>query len=141
MIWKNYLKVFIVICDFEWSKKGMENYMEEEFKIIINMNDEMFDIFQKSLEKEKYEIVEKEEKILFVKKSNNVLTDKQKAIILSIARKQKVEGTLFVDITSAVQYLMKIPEEKIKNDGKFSWMMRQSFLKAILEKDKKWNIL
>lgn len=110
--------------------------MEEEFKIIINMNDEMFDIFQKSLEKEKYEIVEKEEKILFVKKSNNVLTDKQKAIILSIARKQKVEGTLFVDITSAVQYLMKIPEEKIKNDGKFSWMMRQSFLKAILEKDK-----
>lgn len=141
MIWKNYLKVFIVICDFEWSKKGMENYMEEEFKIIINMNDEMFDIFQKSLEKEKYEIVEKEEKILFVKKSNNVLTDKQKAIILSIARKQKVEGTLFVDITSAVQYLMKIPEEKIKNDGKFSWMMRQAFLKAILEKDRKWNIL
>ena len=115
----------------------MEIYMEEEFKIIINMNDEMFNIFQKSLEKEKYEIVEKEEKILFVKKSNNVLTDKQKAIVLSIARKQKVEGTLFVDITSAVQYLMKIPEEKIKNDGKFSWMMRQSFLKAILEKDKK----
>lgn len=111
--------------------------MEEEFKIIINMNDEMFDIFQKSLEKEKYEIVEKEEKILFVKKSNNVLTDKQKAIILSIARKQKVEGMLFVDITSAVQYLMKIPEEKIKNDGKFSWMMRQAFLKAILEKDRK----
>lgn len=141
MIWKNYLKVFIVICDFEWSKKGMENYMEEEFKIIINMNDEMFDIFQKSLEKEKYEIVEKEEKILFVKKSNSVLTDKQKAIVLSIARKQKVEGTLFVDITSAVQYLMKIPEEKIKNDGKFSWMMRQAFLKAILEKDRKWNIL
>lgn len=111
--------------------------MKEEFKIIINMNDKMFDIFKKSLEKENYEIVERKEKILFVKKSGNVLTDKQKTIILSIARKQKVEGILFVDITSAVQYLMKIPEEKLKNDGKFAWMMRQSFLKAILEKDTK----
>ena len=107
--------------------------MEEEFKIIMNMNDEMFDIFQKSLEKEEYEIVEKKEKILFIKKSKNVLTDKQKAIILSIARKQNVERMLVWDITSAVQYLMKTPEEKIKNDGRFSWMMRQSFLKAIIK--------
>ncbi len=107
--------------------------MEEEFKIIMNMNDEMFDIFQKSLEKEEYEIVEKKEKILFIKKSKNVLTDKQKSIILSIARKQNVERMLVWDITSAVQYLMKTPEEKIKNDGRFSWMMRQSFLKAIIK--------
>ena len=42
--------------------------MEEIFKIIVNMDDEMFNIFQKSLEKEKYEIVERKEKILFVKK-------------------------------------------------------------------------
>lgn len=113
--------------------------MEEKFKIIVNMDDEMFNIFQKSLEKERYEIVERKEKIVFVKKSNNVLTDNQKAIILSIARKQKVEGILFVDITSAVQYLIKIPEEKMKNDGQFSWMMRQSFLKAMLEKDKNFE--
>ena len=66
--------------------------MEEIFKIIVNMDDEMFNIFQKSLEKEKYEIVERKEKILFVKKSNNILTDNQKSIILSIAKKQKVEG-------------------------------------------------
>ena len=110
--------------------------MEEIFKIIVNMDDEMFNIFQKSLEKEKYEIIERKEKILFVKKSNNILTDNQKSIILSIAKKQKVEGILFVDITSAVQYLIKIPEEKMKNDGQFSWMMRQSFLEAKLEKDK-----
>ena len=41
-----------------------------------------------------------------------------------------------MDITSAVQYLMKIPEEKAHKDGQFRWMMRQAYTKAIVEKNK-----
>ena len=112
--------------------------MNEEFKIILNMNEEMYNIFEKSLEKENYEIIEKNEKVLFIKKSKNKLTDNQKLMIMSIAKKQLQleDGILFVDITSAVQYLMQLSEEKVKNDVRFRWMMRQSFLKAIMEKKK-----
>lgn len=112
--------------------------MKEEFKIILNMNDEMFNVFKKSLEKDNYEIVEREEKVLFIQKTENKLTEKQKLMIMSIARKQQglESGILFVDITSAVQYLMQLPEGKEKNDVKFRWMLRQAFIKAIVEKKK-----
>lgn len=113
--------------------------MKEEYKIILNMNEEMFNVFKRSLEKDNYEIVEKEEKVLFVKKTNNnELTEKQKLMIMSIARKQQglEDGILFVDITSAVQYLMQLPEGKEKNDVKFRWMLRQAFINAVMEKKK-----
>ena len=71
---------------------------------------------------------------MFIKKSTNNLSKDQISRILGIAKLQKVDGILFVDITSAVKYLITVPEEKIKNDGTFSWMMRQAFTKAKLEK-------
>lgn len=71
---------------------------------------------------------------MFIKKSTNNLSKDQISRILGIAKLQKIDGILFVDITSAVKYLITVPEEKIKNDGTFSWMMRQAFTKAKLEK-------
>lgn len=110
--------------------------MEEEFKIILNMQDEMFNIFKKSQPKEGYEIIAKERNVLFIKKSDINLSKDQIARILSIAKLQRADGILFVDITSAVKYLITVPEEKIKNDVKFRWMIRQAFTKAILDKPK-----
>ena len=112
--------------------------MEEKFKIIFNLKDEMFNIFKKSFEKEGYEIICKDENIVFIKKSEKELTAKQIAIILGMVRihKKSTKGIIFMDITSAVQYLMKIPEEKANKDGQFRWMMRQAYTKAIVEKNK-----
>ena len=108
--------------------------MEEEFKIIFNMQDEMFNIFQKSFQKDGYEIVAKEKNILFIKKSKINLSKDQIARILGMYKLHNPNGVLFVDITSAVKYLITVPEEKIKNDGRFRWMMRQALTKAIVEK-------
>ena len=66
--------------------------------------------------------------------TNNILTDKQIHRIMSMARMQNASGILFVDVTTAVHYLIQKSEEKIKNDGRFRWMMRQAFTKAKLEK-------
>ena len=109
--------------------------MKEEYKIILNMEDETFNIIRKALIEDGYEIIAKEEKVTFIKKSKNNLTDKQIKRIVGMFIMRNVEGILFIDITSAVQYLIKIPEDEIKNDGKFSWMIRQAFTKAIVEKN------
>lgn len=106
----------------------------EEYKIILNMKDEMLNVFKKSIKDDGYEIILDTDNILFIKKSKDDLTEDQIARILNIVRLQKVEGILFVDITSAVKYLMELSEEKIKNDVKFRWMLRQAFTKAILDK-------
>ena len=55
--------------------------MEEKFKIIFNLKDEMFNIFKKSFEKEGYEIICKDENIVFIKISERALTARQSAII------------------------------------------------------------
>lgn len=109
----------------------------EEYKIILNMKDEMLNIFKKSIKSDGYDIISYSDNILFIKKSKNNLTKEQIARILNISKLQKVEGILFVDITSAVKYLISISEEKVKNDVRFRWMMRQAFTKAILEKSQK----
>ena len=107
----------------------------EKYKIILNMKDEMLNVFKKSMKDDGYEIILDTDNILFIKKSKNDLTEDQIARILNIARLQKVEGILFVDITSAVKYLIELSEEKIKNDVQFRWMLRQAFTKAILDKN------
>lgn len=106
----------------------------EEYKIILNMKAEMLDVFKKSMKADGYDIIAETDNILFIKKSKDNLTEDQIARILNIARLQKVDGILFVDITSAVKYLIELSEEKIKNDVQFRWRLRQAFTKAILDK-------
>lgn len=112
--------------------------MEESYKIIFNMKDEIFKVFEKSLQKDGYEILYKDEKILFVKKSEKNLTQEQIKRIVNIEKihANGTKGILFMDITSAVQYLIKLSNEEQKKDGKFRWMMRQAYTKAILDKSK-----
>ncbi len=52
-----------------------------------------------------------------------------------MARRQKGNRILVVDITKVVQYMLDV-KDKMKNieDSKFRWMMRQSFVKALSEK-------
>ena len=100
------------------------------------MKDEIWNIYIKALIEVGYEIIEREKNIIFIKKSKNNLTENQIKRILSTFKTRNVEGILFVNITSAVQYLMQKTEEEIKNDGRFSWLMRQAFVNAIVEKNK-----
>ena len=100
------------------------------------MKDVIKDIYIKALVEEGYETIVREKNIIFIKKSKNNLTENQIKRILSIVKMRSVEGILFVNITSAVQYLMQKTEEEIKNDGRFSWLMRQAFVNAIVEKNK-----
>ena len=108
--------------------------MKEEYKIILNIEEETFNIIKKPLKEEGYEIIAKEEKLIFIKKSKNNLTEEQIKRIIGMFKIRKAEGILFVDITSAVNYLITIPENEIKNNGRFSWMIRQAYTKAIMEK-------
>ena len=108
--------------------------MKEEYKIILNVEEETFNIIKKPLKEEGYEIIAKEEKLIFIKKSKNNLTEEQIKRIIGMFKIRKAEGILFVDITSAVNYLITIPENEIKNNGRFSWMIRQAYTKAIMEK-------
>ena len=108
--------------------------MKEEYKIILNVEEETFNIIKKPLIEEGYEIIAKEEKLIFIKKSKNNLTEEQIKRIIGMFKIRKAEGILFVDITSAVNYLLTIPENEIKNNGRFSWMIRQAYTKAIMEK-------
>ena len=108
--------------------------MKEEYKIILNVEEETFNIIKKPLIEEGYEIIAKEEKLIFIKKSKNNLTEEQIKRIIGMFKIRKAEGILFVDITSAVNYLITIPENEIKNNGRFSWMIRQAYTKAIMEK-------
>ena len=108
--------------------------MKEEYKIIVNVEEETFNIIKKPLKEEGNEIIAKEEKLIFIKKSKNNLTEEQIKRIIGMFKIRKAEGILFVDITSAVNYLITIPENEIKNNGRFSWMIRQAYTKAIMEK-------
>ena len=108
--------------------------MKEEYKIILNVEEETFNIIKKPLIEEGYEIIAKEEKLIFIKKSKNNLTEEQIKRIIGMFKIRKAEGILFVAITSAVNYLLTIPENEIKNNGRFSWMIRQAYTKAIMEK-------
>ena len=108
--------------------------MKEEYKIILNVEEETFNIIKKPLIEEGYEIIAKEEKLIFIKKSKNNLTEEQIKRIIGMFKIRRAEGILFVDITSAVNYLLTIPENEIKNNGRFSWMIRQAYTKAIMEK-------
>ena len=110
--------------------------MEEEYMIILNMKDEICDIYIKAVIEEGYKIIEIEKNIIFIKRSPNNLNEKQIKRIISMIKMRNVEGILFVNITSAVQYLIQKTEEEIKNDGRFSWLMRQAFVNAIVEKNK-----
>ena len=110
--------------------------MENEYKIILNMQDEMFNILKKSIEDDGYNIILRDEKVMFIEKSKENLTDEQIKRIVGIAKMQKVNGILFVDISQPVNYLKKIANEKVKNDVKFRTMLRQAFIKAIVEKNK-----
>lgn len=110
--------------------------MENEYKIILNMQDEMFNILKKSIEDDGYNIILRDEKVMFIEKSKENLTDEQIKRIVGIAKMQKVNGILFVDISQPVNYLKKIANEKVKNDVKYRTMLRQAFIKAIVEKNK-----
>lgn len=110
--------------------------MENEYKIILNMQDEMFNILKKSIEDDGYNIILRDEKVMFIEKSKENLTDEQIKRIVGIAKMQKVNGILFVDISQPVNYFKKIANEKVKNDVKFRTMLRQAFIKAIVEKNK-----
>lgn len=95
-----------------------------------------FVIYIKAVIEEGYKIIEIEKNIIFIKRSPNNLNEKQIKRIISMIKMRNVEGILFVNITSAVQYLIQKTEEEIKNDGRFSWLMRQAFVNAIVEKNK-----
>ena len=73
--------------------------MKEEYKIILNMEDETFNIIKKALIEDGYEIIAKEEKVTFIKKSKNNLTDKQIKRIVGMFIMRNVEGILFIDIS------------------------------------------
>ena len=49
--------------------------MENEYKIILNMQDEMFNILKKSIEDDGYNIILRDEKVMFIEKSKENLTD------------------------------------------------------------------
>ena len=63
-----------------WTKN-----MENEYKIILNMQDEMFNILKKSIEDDGYNIILRDEKVMFIEKSKENLTDEQIKRIVGIA--------------------------------------------------------
>ena len=76
---------------------------------------------------------------MFFKKSEKNLTKEQIKRIINMEKihANGTKGILVMDITSAVQYLINLSDEEQKKDGKFRWMMRQAYTKAIIEKSEK----
>ena len=119
--------------------------MEEKYELFMNLAEETHKIYKRALKTEEYEILgeDLERGILFARQGKRELNGKIIQLIISMARKYPMSGTLAIDITKEVQEICNIIEEdkvfesKGKINGKITWLMRQAITKAIVEKGKK----
>ncbi len=119
--------------------------MEEKYELFMNLAEETHKIYKRALKTEEYEILgeDLERGILLASKGKRDLNEKIIQLIISMAKKYPMGGTLAINITKEVQEICNIIEEdKIfesngKINGKITWLMRQAITKAIVEKGKK----
>ena len=118
--------------------------MENEYKLILNVNKEMKTIYEKSLQSDGYEIIENQENLLFARKTNNTekidIEKEKKAInfILMVMKKYQNYGILYMDLTKEMSLIMKEETDDIAKNGQIRWAIRQAITKAIVRK-RKWN--
>lgn len=128
---------------YEKIKSGYKEYIEK-YILILNKNESMQNvILKRKLENEGYEVIAKNENVVFIKKSENAqeLEEQEIELILSLANKQLNMGVILVDITKEIKEILGTSNEdrNLKNlnyKKKIEWMIRQAFTKALIEKNK-----
>lgn len=120
--------------------------MENEYKLFLNLKNEMKNIYEKNLKNEEYDILINDNKILFARKVNNknvnIEHEKQLVkLIESMAKRQNTKGILYINLTAEINSILqryKNIETINYNDKMVSWPIRQAFTKAmVMREDKK----
>ena len=122
--------------------------MENEYKLFLNLKDEMKSIYEKNLKNEEYDILINDDKMLLAKKENdkniNIEHEKQLLkLVESMAKRQSVKGIIYINLTAEINAILqryKDIETINYNDKMVSWPIRQAFTKAIVIREEKKGI-
>lgn len=122
--------------------------MENEYKLFLNLKDEMKSIYKKNLKNEEYDILINDDKMLLAKKENdkniNIEHEKQLLkLVESMAKRQSVKGIIYINLTAEINSILqryKDIETINYNDKMVSWPIRQAFTKAIVIREEKKGI-
>ena len=122
--------------------------MENEYKLFLNLKDEMKSIYEKNLKNEEYDILINDDKMLLAKKENdkniNIEHEKQLLkLVESMAKRQSVKGIIYINLTAEINSILqryKNIENIDYNDKMVSWPIRQAFTKAIVIREEKKGI-
>ncbi len=124
--------------------------MENEYILIINIQSEAKNVFEKALSEEKYNVLENTDlPILLAKKTadkniNLQLEEKVLKLVINIAKEYIGEKSICIDLTKEVKSIMKKAEEYGEVDkerlGNYaSWGIKQAIKDAIINSNEKEN--
>ena len=122
----------------------MEVKMNNKYELFLNIDSLTKSVYENGFNSKGYEIIYKDDNILFVKKVNVQYYNQQHEkividVIVSMAKKYNPDGIVHIDLSDEVNSIL----DKIKDDenvrgfdNRITWPIRQAFTKAIASKKK-----
>lgn len=118
--------------------------MNNKYELFLNIDSLTKSVYENGFNSKGYEIIYKDDNILFVKKVNVQYYNQQHEkividVIVSMAKKYNPDGIVHIDLSDEVNSIL----DKIKDDenvrgfdNRITWPIRQAFTKAIASKKK-----
>ena len=118
--------------------------MNNKYELFLNIDSLTKSVYENGFNSIGYEIIDKDDNILFVKKVNVQYYNQQHEkividVIVSMAKKYNPDGIVHIDLSDEVNSIL----DKIKDDenvrgfdNRITWPIRQAFTKAIASKKK-----
>lgn len=117
--------------------------MEDIYILIMNLDGETREYYEKRFVLDGYQFLICEEDILLVKKGNSNNEKECEAFLVrlvkSMVRKYSSRGLLYIDFSqefASMMAIMKKNKNFRKVDNRIFWMIRQAITRAIIEKEK-----
>lgn len=121
--------------------------MENKYEVFVNLSPEMKKVYEKHFETEDFEIMESNDTILFVKKTNNGKVNKSHEesivkLIINMVKRYSHKGIFYMDLTEQINLILKKSEGKNElnlTDNYITWPIRKAITKAISSKNANIN--
>lgn len=119
--------------------------MNNKYELFLNVDSLTKSVYENGFNSKGYEIIYKDDDILFVKKVNAKYYNQQHEkividVIVSMAKKYNPDGIVHINLSNEVNSIL----DKIKDDenvrgfdNRITWPIRQAFTKAIVSKKNK----